>query len=61
MSSGHNTKGGSNGHFDHVDPTKVNVSSLLKGVGSKIKTQRGTFRNDGELSRGKKGVPWEDM
>ena len=29
MSSGHNTKGGSNGHFNHVDPTKVNIYSLL--------------------------------
>ena len=29
MSSEHNTKGGSNGHFNHVVPTKDNVSSLL--------------------------------
>ena len=26
---GHNTKGGSNGHFNHADPTKVSASSLL--------------------------------
>ena len=29
MSIGHNTKGGSNGHFNHVDPTKANVSFLF--------------------------------
>ena len=29
MSSGHNTKGGSNGHFNHAHPNKVNVYSLL--------------------------------
>ena len=28
MSSGHDTKGESNMHFNHVDSTKVNVSSL---------------------------------
>ena len=28
MSIGHNAKGGSNMHFNHADPTKVNVSSL---------------------------------
>ena len=28
MSSGHNNKGGLNMHFNHTDPTKVNVSSL---------------------------------
>ena len=30
MSTGHNTKGGSNGHFNHADSTKVNVSTLLQ-------------------------------
>ena len=29
FSFGHNTKGGSNGHFNHVDPVKVSVSSLF--------------------------------
>ena len=29
MSSEHRTKGGSNMHYNHTDPTKVNVSSLL--------------------------------
>ena len=28
MSNEHNTKGGSNGHFNHISPTKVDVSSL---------------------------------
>lgn len=28
MFSGHNIKGGSNKHFNHVDPTNVIVSSL---------------------------------
>ena len=28
MPSRHNTKGGSNGHFNHVDPIKVNVYSV---------------------------------
>ena len=30
MFSGYNTKGGSNGHFNHIDPNRVNVSSLGK-------------------------------
>ena len=30
MSCEHNTKGGSNGHFNHAYPTKVNVSSVSK-------------------------------
>ena len=29
MSNEHNTKGGLNGRFNNVDPTKVNVFSLL--------------------------------
>ena len=33
-SHGHNTKGGSNGHFNHVNPTKVNVSSLWESLES---------------------------
>ena len=28
MPSGHNTKGGSNGHFNHANPIRISVSSL---------------------------------
>ena len=37
MSNGHNTKVGSNKHFNHVDFIKVNVSSSLSLVTSDAK------------------------
>ena len=48
MFTEHNTKGGLSGHFNHVDPTKVDVSSLLSSLemwGKEVTTMYGEYRH----------------